>query len=75
MNLNVIAATPAPKNSASIVIRPGDVSADEDHDHQRRAIASGAMTPLAPGITVYPMVRTRKKVPMNSVKYLFIRMD
>src|SRR5579862_9388241 len=35
-------------------------------------IASGAMTPGAPGMTVQPTVSTRKKVPMNSVRYLFM---
>src|SRR3954470_24842608 len=35
-------------------------------------IASGAMTPVPPPITVQPMVRTRKKVPMNSAMYLFM---
>src|ERR1700730_17942020 len=35
-------------------------------------IASGGMTPLPPLITVHPMVRTRKKVPINSTTYLFI---
>src|ERR1700730_12170066 len=29
-------------------------------------MASGAMTPAAPGMTVQPTVRTRKKVPINS---------
>src|SRR6266404_9403100 len=39
-------------------------------------IASGAITPAAPGMTVQPMVRTRKKVPINSAiqeRRLFIR--
>src|ERR1700722_15990435 len=35
-------------------------------------IASGGMTPLPPLMTVHPMVRTRKKVPINSTTYLFI---
>src|ERR1043166_306363 len=35
-------------------------------------IASGGMTPAPPPITVSPMVRTRKKVPMNSAMYFFI---
>ena len=35
-------------------------------------MASGGMTPAAPGMTVQPTVRTRKKVPMNSVRYLFM---
>src|SRR5438445_650026 len=35
-------------------------------------IASGAMTPAAPGMTVQPTVRTRKNVPINSAIYLFI---
>src|ERR1700693_2935252 len=35
-------------------------------------IASGAMTPAAPGMTVQPTVRTRKNVPINSAMYLFI---
>src|SRR6267143_1873254 len=33
-------------------------------------MASGGITPGAPGMTVQPMVRTRKKVPMNSAIYL-----
>src|SRR5437879_5992631 len=33
-------------------------------------MASGGMTPAALGMTVQPMVSTRKKVPMNSVMYL-----
>src|ERR1700730_9133191 len=35
-------------------------------------IASGAITPDAAGITVHPMVRTRKKVPINSAMYFLI---
>src|SRR5438552_5941513 len=35
-------------------------------------IASGAITPAAPGMTVQPTVRTRKNVPINSAIYLFI---
>src|SRR4051812_32395728 len=35
-------------------------------------IASGAMTPAGAPIPVQPIVRTRKKVPMNSAMYLFI---
>src|SRR6476660_8558880 len=35
-------------------------------------IASGAMTPALAPIPVQPIVRTRKKVPMNSAIYLFI---
>src|SRR6185369_11329483 len=35
-------------------------------------MARGGMTPGAPGMTVQPMVRTRKKVPMNSAIYLRI---
>ena len=33
-------------------------------------IASGGMTPGPAAIPVLPIVRTRKKVPMNSVRYL-----
>src|SRR6266567_4471745 len=36
-------------------------------------MASGGITPGAPGMTVQPMVSTRKKVPMNSAIYLRIR--
>src|SRR5215470_6872745 len=35
-------------------------------------IASGAITPVPAPITVQPIVRTRKNVPMNSAIYLFI---
>src|SRR6266550_3869057 len=35
-------------------------------------MASGAMTPAPAPIPVQPIVRTRKKVPMNSAMYLFI---
>src|SRR5438874_11919437 len=35
-------------------------------------MASGAITPLPAPITVQPIVRTRKNVPMNSARYLFI---
>src|SRR4051794_41870924 len=34
-------------------------------------MASGAITPAPPPIPVQPIVRTRKKVPMNSAMYLF----
>src|SRR5690349_9483995 len=36
-------------------------------------IARGAMAPASGLRTVAPMVRTRKKVPMNSTRYFFIR--
>src|SRR4029450_1771327 len=35
-------------------------------------MASGGITPAAPGITVQPIVSTRKNVPMNSVRDLFM---
>src|SRR5438552_10019852 len=35
-------------------------------------MASGAMTPEPAPITVQPIVRTRKNVPMNSAMYLFM---
>src|SRR5260370_21098564 len=35
-------------------------------------MANGGITPAAPAITVHPMVRTRKNVPMSSVMYLFM---
>src|SRR5262249_8926812 len=35
-------------------------------------MARGAITPGVPGMTVQPMVSTRKKVPMNSAIYFFI---
>src|SRR5215510_6075657 len=35
-------------------------------------MASGANGPAPFSMTVQPIVRTRKKVPMNSTKYLFI---
>jgi len=39
-------------------------------------MANGAITHEKPGITVQPIVVTRKKVPMNSVRYLLtIRYD
>src|SRR5580765_3422845 len=35
-------------------------------------IANGANAPAPLPMTVHPMVRTRKKVPINSAMYLFI---
>src|ERR1700722_2664729 len=35
-------------------------------------MASGASGPAPWPMTVHPMVRTRKKVPINSARYLFI---
>src|SRR5262249_7313200 len=35
-------------------------------------IASGAITPVPAPITVHPIVRTRKNVPINSAIYLFM---
>ena len=35
-------------------------------------MANGGITPAAPAITVHPMVRTRKNVPISSVMYLFM---
>ena len=34
------------------------------------AMASGGMTPGPAAMPVLPIVKTRKKVPMNSVQYL-----
>ena len=48
--------------------------AREDHHHQHRAMASGGITPAAPGMTVQPMVSTKKNVPMNSAMYFLIVM-
>ena len=62
-----LAPQPDGERDRRIVMATGDVAAGIDHDHQDRADARGAMSKsdLAP-ITVWPIVRTRKNVPINS---------
>src|SRR5882724_2226907 len=38
-------------------------------------MATGARFPAPGSITAMPMARTRKKVPMNSTRYFFIRVN
>src|SRR5215475_11015431 len=46
--------------------------ARENHHHERGTNRSGASAPAPLPMTVHPMVRTRKKVPISSAMYLFM---
>ncbi len=52
--------------------QPGRGPAGKTMTVNEGPMASGAITPAGPGMTVQPTVRTKKNVPINSAMYLFM---
>jgi hypothetical protein len=68
------AADPGGQRDGGIEVRAGNVPGGKTMTMTMSTapMASGGITPGVFGMTVQPMVRTRKKVPMNSAIYLRI---